>query len=214
MLAAASLTESFDQLKKDFEAANPGVTVETSYGSSATLVQQVNNGAPASVIALAGTSAAEPLDQSLVKDTQTFATNVLEIAVPPSNPGGSPRSTTSPSPTVKVVALRRHRAVRQGRAGDLHEGAHRAQRREQGDRRQGDPRQGQARRGRRRRRLPLRRRRGEGRRHGRRDPVAVQHEPAYPVITLSDDAATKAFVAYLLSAKGLATVQSFGFGAP
>ena len=37
---------------------------------------------------------------------------------------------------------------------------------------------------------------------------------AYPVLTLSDDAATKAFVAYLLSEKGLATVQSFGFGAP
>jgi molybdate transport system substrate-binding protein len=36
----------------------------------------------------------------------------------------------------------------------------------------------------------------------------------YPVITLSVDAATKAFVAYVLSAKGLATVQSFGFGAP
>ena len=36
----------------------------------------------------------------------------------------------------------------------------------------------------------------------------------YPVITLSDDAATQAFVAYLLSAPGLATVQAFGFGAP
>ncbi len=36
----------------------------------------------------------------------------------------------------------------------------------------------------------------------------------YPVITLSDDPAAQAFVAYLLSAKGLATVQSFGFGAP
>ena len=36
----------------------------------------------------------------------------------------------------------------------------------------------------------------------------------YPVITLSDDAATKAFVAYLLSAPGRATLRSFGFGAP
>ena len=103
VLAAASLTESFDQLKKDFEAANPGVTVETSYGSSATLVQQVDNGAPASVIALAGTAAAEPLDKAVVKDTKTFATNVLEIAVPPSNPGAVTSINDLAKPSVKVV---------------------------------------------------------------------------------------------------------------
>ncbi len=61
VLAAASLTNSFDVIKKDFEAANPGVTVEVSYGSTATLVQQVNNGAPANVLASAGQSAIEPL---------------------------------------------------------------------------------------------------------------------------------------------------------
>ena len=36
----------------------------------------------------------------------------------------------------------------------------------------------------------------------------------YPVITLAEDAATAEFVTYVLSAEGLATVQSFGFGAP
>lgn len=86
VLAAASLTESFDEIAEAFEAANEGVAVEVSYGSSATLVQQVNNGAPADVIALAGESAAEPLDAALVRDRRVFATNVLEIAVPPSNP--------------------------------------------------------------------------------------------------------------------------------
>ena len=40
------LTESFDQLKADFEDSHPGITVEVSHGSSATLVQQVNQGAP------------------------------------------------------------------------------------------------------------------------------------------------------------------------
>ena len=81
------LTESFDQPKADFEDSHPGITVEVSHGSSATLVQQVNQGAPAQVIALAGEAAAEPLDQSLVKRSSIFATNVLEIAVPPDNPG-------------------------------------------------------------------------------------------------------------------------------
>lgn len=86
VLAAASLTESFDSIARAFEAAHPGVAVEVSFGSSATLVQQVNHGAPADVIALAGESAAESLDASLVRDRKVFATNVLEIAVPPSNP--------------------------------------------------------------------------------------------------------------------------------
>jgi ABC-type molybdate transport system substrate-binding protein len=45
-------------------------------------------------------------------------------------------------------------------------------------------------------------------------PSRLNTSLSYPVITLSDDAASRAFVAYLLSAKGLATVQSFGFGAP
>ena len=127
MLAAASLTESFDQLAKDFEAANPGVTVDTSYGSSATLVQQVDNGAPASVIALAGTAAAAPLDKSMVKDTPDLRDqHASRSPCPQTIPAASRRSPTSRKPTVKVVALRRHRAVRQGRAGDVHQGPHRA----------------------------------------------------------------------------------------
>lgn len=88
VLAAASLTESLDAIATDFEASHPGLEVEVSYGSSATLVQQANQGAPADVLALAGESAAKPLDASLVRDQRIFATNVLEIAVPPDNPAG------------------------------------------------------------------------------------------------------------------------------
>jgi molybdate transport system substrate-binding protein len=103
VLAAASLTESFSRVKADFEAAHPGVTVEVSFGSSATLVQQVNHGAPADVVALAGESAAKPLDASLVKDSKVFATNVLEIAVPPANPAGVKALTDLGRPGLKVV---------------------------------------------------------------------------------------------------------------
>ncbi|NUO89396.1 MAG: molybdate ABC transporter substrate-binding protein [Dermatophilaceae bacterium] len=214
VLAAASLTESFDRLKQDFEAANPGVTVETSYGSSATLVQQVDNGAPAQVIALAGTAAAAPLDKSLVKDTKTFASNVLEIAVPPSNPAGVTSINDLARPAVKVVlcadtvpcgkaaqaTFKKARIVPNVVSKEVDVKATLAK-----------VKLGEA----------------DAAVVYRSDVVAAKGAVKgieiqapfntklhYPVITLADDAATKAFVAYLLSAQGLATVQSFGLGAP
>ncbi len=39
----------------------------------------------------------------MVKDTRTFATNTLEIAVPPSNPGNIASIDDLDKPTVKVV---------------------------------------------------------------------------------------------------------------
>lgn len=103
VLAAASLTEAFDAIKSQVETAHPDVSVQISYGSSATLVQQVNQGAPADVIALAGESAAKPLDASLVKGSRIFATNDLEIAVPPDNPGHVTSLADLGRPGLKVV---------------------------------------------------------------------------------------------------------------
>ena len=103
VLAAASLTESFDAVRADLERANPGLTVQISYGSSATLVQQANQGAPADVIALAGEAAAKPLDPSLVRSSEIFAENSLEIAVPPGNPGRVSGLADLARPDLKVV---------------------------------------------------------------------------------------------------------------
>jgi molybdate transport system substrate-binding protein len=103
VLAAASLTESFDAIKAQLERANPGLTVRISYGSSATLVQQANQGAPADVIALAGEAAAKPLDPALVRSSAVFAQNSLEIAVPPDNPGHITGITDLARPSLKVV---------------------------------------------------------------------------------------------------------------
>jgi molybdate transport system substrate-binding protein len=214
VLAAASLTDSFDRLKKDFEAANPGVTVETSYGSSATLVQQVNNGAPAQVVALAGTAAAEPLDRSLVKDARNFATNVLEIAVPPANPAGVTSLRDLAEPGVKVVLCAD--TVPCGKAAQATFA--KAGVTPNVVSKEVDVKATLA-------KVKL----------GEADAAVVYHSDvvaakdavkgvaiaadvntklAYPIITLADDAATKAFVAYVLSDKGLSTVQSFGLGAP
>ena len=53
VFAAASLQESFTTLKKQFEAAHPGVTVTPNFGASSALAQQINQGAPADVFASA-----------------------------------------------------------------------------------------------------------------------------------------------------------------
>jgi molybdate transport system substrate-binding protein len=85
--AAASLTEAFTTLGKQFEAAHPGVKVVFNFGASSTLAQQINQGAPADVFASAST---KNMDQVVsaggAKSSTPFAKNVMEIATPPTNP--------------------------------------------------------------------------------------------------------------------------------
>ncbi|MFQ6392313.1 molybdate ABC transporter substrate-binding protein [Nocardia sp. KC 131] len=89
VFAAASLTETFNELGKQFEAAHPGVKVVYSYGASSALAQQIEQGAPADVFA-----SAAPKNMQQVLDAgditaapSTFVRNRLEIAVPQGNPG-------------------------------------------------------------------------------------------------------------------------------
>lgn len=87
VLAAASLTDVFELIADDFEADHEGVTVEQSFAASSTIVQQVNEGAPGDVIALAGMGSLEPLAQEhRVGEVAKFTTNSLQLAVPPDNP--------------------------------------------------------------------------------------------------------------------------------
>jgi molybdate transport system substrate-binding protein len=85
VFAAASLTDTFTQLGKDFEAAHPGVKVVFNFAGSSALAQQINQGAPADVFASA---APKNMDQVTDKGAATtFVKNRLEIAVPKGNPG-------------------------------------------------------------------------------------------------------------------------------
>jgi molybdate transport system substrate-binding protein len=85
VFAAASLTESFGTIATRFEAEHPGVTVATSFAGSSDLVTQITAGAPADVFASADARNMAKV-ASLVGIPVDFATNVLEIAVPPGNP--------------------------------------------------------------------------------------------------------------------------------
>ncbi|OFT65385.1 molybdate-binding protein [Brachybacterium sp. HMSC06H03] len=90
VFAAASLQEPFEELGEQFESEHEDVTVEFSFAGSSTLVEQIQQGAPADVFASAdtrnmgkltdaGLDAADPVD---------FTTNTLRIAVPAGNPAG------------------------------------------------------------------------------------------------------------------------------
>jgi molybdate transport system substrate-binding protein len=86
--AAASLTSTFEEIGKEFEAAHDGVEVEFNFGGSSDLVTQIQEGAPADVFASADTATMDKLvdDDLAGTDPQDFASNTLEIAVPPGNP--------------------------------------------------------------------------------------------------------------------------------
>ncbi|GIG87324.1 molybdate ABC transporter substrate-binding protein [Plantactinospora endophytica] len=105
VFAAASLTESFTQIGKDFEAANPGVKVTFSFAGSSALATQINQGAPADVFA-----SAAPTNMKVVTDAgngdgapTTFVRNQLVIAVPKGNPNGVTGLTDLTKPDAKVA---------------------------------------------------------------------------------------------------------------
>jgi len=104
VFAAASLKGSFEDLAAQFEAAHEGVDVQLSFAGSSDLVAQIQQGAPADVFASADTANMDKLvADDLVGDPQDFATNTLEIAVPPGNPAGVETLADLASPGVKLV---------------------------------------------------------------------------------------------------------------
>jgi molybdate transport system substrate-binding protein len=88
VFAAASLTESFTQLGKQFEAAHPGDTVKFSFGPSSGLATQITSGAPADVFASAAPGNMDDVvSAGDAASPQNFAKNTMEVATPPDNPG-------------------------------------------------------------------------------------------------------------------------------
>jgi len=87
VFAAASLKEAFTTIGKQFEAANPGVKVTFSFGASSALATQIISGAPADVFASASPkNMKQVVTAGDASSPVNFVKNVMEIAVPPSNP--------------------------------------------------------------------------------------------------------------------------------
>ena len=104
VLAAASLTEAFGALGRQFETAHPGTRVRFSFGASSSLATQITQGAPADVFASAsGTSMDQVVAARAADNPTTFARNRMEIAVPPGNPARIATVADLARPGVKVV---------------------------------------------------------------------------------------------------------------
>ncbi len=103
VFAAASLTESFTELGKDYEKAHPGAKVTFSFAGSQALVQQVQQGAPADVVALANAKTGKDLAAELTGAPQTFAKNRLSIVTEKGNPLGITTLADLADPSRKVV---------------------------------------------------------------------------------------------------------------
>ena len=86
--AASSLTDVFTELAKQFRKDNRGVKVRLNFGSSSTLIAQVQSGAPSDIMASADLTNLEKLVASgnVVVTPKVFARNTMAIAVKPGNP--------------------------------------------------------------------------------------------------------------------------------
>ncbi|MFC0032785.1 molybdate ABC transporter substrate-binding protein [Micromonospora chaiyaphumensis] len=105
VFAAASLTETFTKLGKDYEAAHPGTKVVLNFAGSSALATQITQGAPADVFA-----AASPATMTTVTDAGDAAgtpavlvRNQLVIAVPKGNPDRVAGLADLARPGVKVA---------------------------------------------------------------------------------------------------------------
>lgn len=103
--AAASLKQAFTEIGATFEEKNPGVTVEFNFAGSSDLVTQLQQGAPADIFASADTKNIDKAtnDKLVAGEPTLFASNTLQIAVPPRNPRKINSLADLTKPGLKVV---------------------------------------------------------------------------------------------------------------
>ena len=105
VLAAASLTEVYGDLAARFEKLHPNVTITESFGGSSALAAQIVQGAPADLFATANEATMKTVtDADLADGTPiVYATNILTLVVPPTNPAGVTTVADLAKPDVKVA---------------------------------------------------------------------------------------------------------------
>lgn len=91
--AAASLTDGFATIGKEFRQLHPRARVRFNFGSTTALVTQIQAGAPVAVFASADLSSQDRLLQtgSIASSPRVFARNTMQIAVKRGNPLGIAR---------------------------------------------------------------------------------------------------------------------------
>jgi molybdate transport system substrate-binding protein len=87
VFAAASLTAAFNRIGQDFTATYPGTKVTFNFAGSQALATQIQQGAPADVLAVADTASMGRV-ASMVDTPRSFASNQLQIVVASGNPRG------------------------------------------------------------------------------------------------------------------------------
>jgi molybdate transport system substrate-binding protein len=106
IFAAQSLKGAFDKIDAAFMDAHPGVTINPNYNGSGTLVTQIQQGAPADVFASADNANMSKLTAAGTIATSTVKTllrNVLQIVVKSGNPKGIKTLADLAKPGVVVV---------------------------------------------------------------------------------------------------------------
>lgn len=94
ILAAASLTDVCNEIKTEYEAAHPNVTLHFSYGASGALQTQIEEGAPADLFFSAATKQMTALNDEGLMDPDSIV-NLLENKVVLIVPEGSDKDISS-----------------------------------------------------------------------------------------------------------------------
>ncbi len=86
VFAASSLTDAMWEIGEAYRETHPNTTLRFNFAGSASLVAQVNEGAPADVLVPADLQSAERLDAGIVGTSEVLTTNTLTIIVERGNP--------------------------------------------------------------------------------------------------------------------------------
>ncbi len=105
VFAAASMKTTFTELGKTFEASHAGTKVTFNFAGSQTLAEQITQGAQVDAFASANEANMKTVtDAGLAAgEPKIYATNTLEIAVPPDNPAKITSFADLAKKDVKVV---------------------------------------------------------------------------------------------------------------
>ena len=106
VFAAASLTDAFTEIGKNFELANPGVTVTFNFAGSQALRMQIDEGAPADIFASANKTEMDALVTSAHVQQgipQIFLNNRLIVILPAENSAGLASLADLAKPGIKLV---------------------------------------------------------------------------------------------------------------